>query len=105
MLISFKYLRICKTYFYYELLYMLLETLLPPSALSAYYNRRFILQRSYENFSYFYFDLWPSVGCSLVTTIMSPIIRKVVYDEELDSDSMGQTVMLMLYQFLVLIGI
>ena len=43
MLISFKYLRICKTYFYYELLYMLLETLLPPSALSAYYNRRFIL--------------------------------------------------------------
>ena len=105
MLISFKYLKICKTYFYYELLYMLLETLLPPSELSAYYNRRFILQRSYENFSYFYFDLWPSVGCSLVTTIMSPIIRKVVYDEELDSDSMGQTAMLMLYQSLVLVSI
>ena len=105
MLISFKYLKICKTYFYYELLYMLLETLLPPSELSAYYNRRFILQRSYENFSYFYFDLWPSVGCSLVTTIMNPIIRKVVYDEELDSDSMGQTAMLMLYQSLVLVSI
>ena len=84
MLISFKYLRICKMYFYYELLYMLFETLLPPTALSAYYNRLLILHRSYENFSYFYFDLWPSVSCSLITTIMNPIIRKVVYDEELD---------------------
>ena len=82
MLVSFKYLKICKVYFYYELLYTLFELLIPPSVLSAYYNRNFILQRSYENFSYFYFDLWPSLGCSLATTMMSPIIRKVVYDED-----------------------
>ena len=43
MLVSFKYLKICKFYFYYEMLYMLLETLIPPSVLSPYYNRAFIL--------------------------------------------------------------
>ena len=106
MLVSFKYLKICKFYFYYEMLYMLLETLIPPSVLSPYYNRAFILQKSYENFSYFYFELWPSLFCSLATTMMSPLIRKLVYDEGIKEDyTLPQTLIQMMYQSIVLISI
>ena len=65
ILISVKHLRICKIYFYYEQV-LFLCYLAMPLGMTADMQNDMSLVENEKNFSYFYYDLWPSLICTLI---------------------------------------
>ena len=65
ILISVKHLRICKIYFYYEQI-LFLCSIAMPLGMTADMQNDMSLVENQKNFSYFYYDLWPSLICTLI---------------------------------------
>ena len=83
MLVSVKKLRICRMYFYYELLFIVVEQMLPIPIEAETANMKLILKLQL-NFILTYFDFWPSLACSLVTMLLHFSVRAPIYKEAID---------------------
>ena len=100
VLISIKNLRVCKLYFYYEQI-VFLSSLLMPIGMSAEDQNELNLVGNLRNFSYFYFDLWPCVICTMLTQNLAPVLRSLMYvDEHYNATVIGTTIILMLQVFM-----
>ena len=65
--ISIKKLAICKTYIYYQVIYILLEEFLPRDYGDM--QLKLLMANNIMNFSLLYFSFWPSVICMLTTQV------------------------------------
>ena len=90
-----KNLKVCKMYYYYEQL-IFLSSMLMPLGWTADFQNDWNLIENQMNFTYFYFDLWPSLLCSMVTQLLTPVSRMLVYEEEIDSSVMFMTLLTIL---------
>ena len=52
------------------------------------------LIESQKNFSYFYYDLWPSLIVSILVLGLTPVFRSVNYGETINSGVVGLTLMM-----------
>ena len=69
MLVSIKKVEVCKVYFYYEVLLVVLDQCLPKDINAETAN--FILMiMQILNFLLHYFDWWPSLVCSMLTLVV-----------------------------------
>ena len=84
ILISIKKLEVCKVYFYYEAMLVVLEQFLPKDMNAETAN--FILMiMQILNFLLHYFDWWPSLVTSMLTLVVQMIGRAVFHDEPIDA--------------------
>ena len=93
LVISFKRLSICKTYFYFELLVFLVQMLMPLSRSiedeMGYYKLLFI-----ENFLFYYFE-WSSCMMLGFAQILIFLTSRAAFHDDLVSSKMSSTLILM----------
>ena len=80
LLISLKDTRITKCYFYYEVLYFLVEQFLPVEH-SQHDGVFYVTMQSLFNFMLFYFNFWPSMLCIVLQVPFYFYTRSLFFDE------------------------
>ena len=66
-----------------------------PLGMTADMQNDMSLVENQKNFSYFYYDLWPSLFCTLICQLLTPLFRWINYGEELDLSVVSITIMVM----------
>ena len=101
LLISMKYLAICKTYFYYELILVMIEQFLPLNENIGTANTRILLMQTL-NFLLHYFDWWPSMICALLTLPVYLYGRATLHfePEPISADTLIYLVISMIWLFM-----
>ena len=65
-----------------------------PLGLTADLQNDLNLVENQKNFIFFYFDLWPCVISTLMTSLLTPVSRMLIYEEPIDTAAVANTVLL-----------
>ena len=83
MVVSYKNIKICRVYIYYQILYLSLEWLLPRDYGEMQTN--VMLSGNVMNFICLYYDFWPSCIWMLVTVVCQASMSVKHYGREVDA--------------------
>ena len=98
MLISYKNLKVCQSYIYYQAAYMILEMCLPRNYGDMQLNM--LMVNNVFNFLLLYTNFWPNCIVMLSTQMFQVASNSLVYDKEFNQQVIMQCVISLFYQFL-----
>ena len=97
LLISLKSLEICRTYLYYQVVFMVVEMLLPLDYGDFQLNR--LIMNNAFNFLLLFHNFWAGCLSMLFCQIILLPANKLVYGEDLDKQILLASVWGLFYQF------
>ena len=86
MVISYKNQAVCKSYIYYQAVFMILEMCLPRNLGDMQLNM--LMVRNIFNFLLLYVKFWPNCIVMLSTQLFQVASNSMIYDEEVTSEVM-----------------
>ena len=94
--ISIKKLSICKMFIYYQVIYILLEELLPRDYGDM--QLKLLMANNIMNFALLYFSFWPSVICMLSTQVFQAASETFVYGKDFSDEILIECIFGLLWQ-------
>ena len=82
MLISLKNLAVCKTYIYYQAIFMVVEMFMPRSYGDM--QLKLLMIDNVMNFLLLFFHFWPNCLCILLCQVFLLASNKLVYNKDVD---------------------
>ena len=97
LLISLKNIQVCRTYLYYQVVFMVVEMLLPVDNGDFQLNR--LMMNNAFNFLLLFHNFWPGCLSMLLCQIILLPANYLVYDKEIDSKAVVACLFGLFYQF------
>ena len=97
MLISLKNLAICKTYIYYQAVFMIVEMFLPRNYGDM--QLKLLMIDNAMNFVLLFHNFWPSCISMLSCQLVILATNKLIYEKEVDTEAIVECIGGLVYQF------